>query len=181
MIKLYLLKPGLTTISATDTDTSTIGSVTTNTITLAKNVYANCEFPTKTSSVRSDWIYVTRGTYSYCWKILNCTNDNPSIITIDGLTTGLSLTAGDAVAIRSAVGAGECNWTSESTVTYVQLECESFDEQNVNEIKITRYVNAGAVIVNMKKYSDTAALGKWIVGNLHTDQTQAYAPVTPTL
>lgn len=172
--KLFLLKPNYTTISTTATDgtngVGTVGSVTTTTITLNKNVYAYCEFETKTSSVRSDWIYITRGTYTYCWKIVNCSNANPSVITIDGTTTNAGIQVGDAFEIRVAVSAG-CNWTSPSTITYIELQPESIAYQDVNEIKITRFVNAGAVIVNMKKFADTMAVSKWRLGNSDTDQT----------
>jgi hypothetical protein len=169
-IKLFLLKPNLTTISATTTATGAVASVTTNTITLKSNVYASCEFKSKTSSVRSDWVYVARGSYVYCWEIVNCTDANPSVITLNGSCTGLSIVENDVVTIKSAVSA-DCNWTDPITITYIELKANSYQEQDINELQITRYVNAGVVIINMKKFGDTGSIKTWYLGNLLNDQT----------
>jgi len=171
--QILLLKPGLVTVSATTTATGAVASVTSNTITLKSNVYANCEFKAKASSVRSDWIYVTRGSYSYFWEIVNCTDANPSVVTVNGTCSNLGITDGDVATIKNAVSA-DCNWTDPATVTYIPIPSETYTEQDSNEIKITRYVNAGAVIINQKKFSDTGAISKWKLGNVFEDQTRVY-------
>jgi hypothetical protein len=63
-----------------------------------------------------------------------------------------------------------CAWSTVSTVTHFDCECDAINFAPENELKITRYAGRGAVIVNLKKFKGMGAIGSMFLGN-RTDTT----------
>jgi hypothetical protein len=173
-IKAYLLKPNLTAIG-TSFGTPITGSLAAGSTGSTVNLAApgsgalSSVLPLTTGpfgAIRTDWLYITNGTYSgYHWRITNLAvngGDGTGVCTIDGTVPADLGTP--TYEIKSAVDA-RCAWTTETTVTYFECLFNTYADQSKNEINITSAANRIKVIVNLKKYNGTAAFGTYKIGN----------------